>query len=429
MVDATGIDAITPVTVTNKSQVTLTIPNEGNYSVYLEAQTSCGIGKSPSIPIQVTARTLFAGLTTASTNERFGCAPHAVTFLNTSQGATSYRIDWNDGTPETITYNTNTLPHTFTKAGIYHVVLYASNDCAQNVASQTIDITVTAKPVPAFNVDNGLGCKSLTVKFTNITPDPVGGQQSDFDYSWNFGDNKSSDNTSTLRTPPAHTYDYLNSPYTVTLTVTNRTTGCSESATRTITVIAPSITEFRARPDSVQTFPNYQFSFEDQSTGNPKTWRWNFGDGSMSTQQNPIHSYADTGTYTVTLMTTNGSCGTTKTHKVRITGTPGQLYLPNAFTPSSTNEELRTFKAKGSGLRQWHMRIFNNYGQLVWETTQLNARGEPVDGWDGTFRGSPLPQGVYIWQAEASYINGSEWKGMSYNNSSPKRTGAIHLIR
>jgi len=429
VVDASGVDVITPLLVTNKSQQTITIPNEGEYSVYLEAQTTCGVGRSASVPIQVTARTLFAGITTATMAERFGCAPHVVNFNNTSQGGLTYRIDWKDGTPVTTTNKTGALVHTFTKAGRYDVVLYASNDCAQDVASQILTITVSDKPAPAFTMDNGAGCKSLTVNFVNTTPNPVNGTADDYTYNWNFGDSKSADNTSTLRTPPAHTFDYLGSPYTVTLTVTNRNSGCSESVTRTITVSTPSMSEFRARPDSVQTFPNYQFSFEDQSTSSPKTWRWNFGDGSISMQQNPSHTYADTGLYKVTLTTTNGSCGTTKIHYVRITGTPGQLYVPNAFTPSSTNQELRVFAAKGSGLSKWHMRIYNNYGQLIWETTKLDARGEPIDAWDGTYQGSPVPQGVYIWQIEANFTNGSEWKGMSYNNSSPKRTGAIHLIK
>ena len=59
----------------------------------------------------------------------------------------------------------------------------------------------------------------------------------------------------------------------------------------------------------------------------------------------------------------------------------------------------------------------------------LDANGSPVEGWDGTFKGAPAPQGAYTWQASATFVNGSEWKGMSYNNSLPKRTGTVNLIR
>jgi len=75
------------------------------------------------------------------------------------------------------------------------------------------------------------------------------------------------------------------------------------------------------------------------------------------------------------------------------------------------------------------MQIFNNYAQLVWETSTLSEKGEPVDGWDGTFKGMPAPQGVYVWQVSATFINGTEWKGNVVKDSSPKRVGVVHLIR
>lgn len=85
--------------------------------------------------------------------------------------------------------------------------------------------------------------------------------------------------------------------------------------------------------------------------------------------------------------------------------------------------------AKGSGIKTWRLQIFNNYGQLVWQTTKLNPKGEPEEGWDGTFKGVPAPQGVYQWQASATFINGTEWKGNSYRDELPKRVGSVHLIK
>ena len=55
--------------------------------------------------------------------------------------------------------------------------------------------------------------------------------------------------------------------------------------------------------------------------------------------------------------------------------------------------------------------------------------GAPLEGWDGTYKGRIVEQGVYIWQITATLLNGEEWKGMSYHNSAPSKTGAIHLIR
>jgi Zn-dependent metalloprotease/PKD repeat protein len=48
-----------------------------------------------------------------------------------------------------------------------------------------------------------------------------------------------------------------------------------------------------------------EITFEDQTTGGPNTWNWNFGDGSTSTLQNPTHVYQQDGTYTVTLIASN----------------------------------------------------------------------------------------------------------------------------
>ena len=51
-------------------------------------------------------------------------------------------------------------------------------------------------------------------------------------------------------------------------------------------------------PDSVH--------FHDLSTGNPNSWFWDFGDGSTSINQNPTHHYVSPGTYTVTLIISDG---------------------------------------------------------------------------------------------------------------------------
>lgn len=47
------------------------------------------------------------------------------------------------------------------------------------------------------------------------------------------------------------------------------------------------------------------YRFQDQSTGAPASWRWTFGDGSFSTQQNPTHAYTTPGSYAVRLRTCN----------------------------------------------------------------------------------------------------------------------------
>lgn len=81
-------------------------------------------------------------------------------------------------------------------------------------------------------------------------------------------------------------------------------------------------------PVTIEAFPTADFSsstngltttFTDLSVG-ATTWAWNFGDGGNASIQNPSHTYAGSGTYTVTLIiTTPSGCADTITHDVQIT--------------------------------------------------------------------------------------------------------------
>lgn len=78
--------------------------------------------------------------------------------------------------------------------------------------------------------------------------------------------------------------------------------------------------------------------------------------------------------------------------------------VPNAFTPNGDrlNERLPV-KVIGH-VELSYFRIFNRWGQLVFETRQLN------NGWDGLFKGLPQPQGVYVWVAEGKDLTGKTVK-------------------
>jgi PKD repeat protein len=270
------------------------------------------------------------------------------------------------------------------------------------------------------------GCTSLTVNFSNSTPGLPNQPASSFTYLWDFGDGATSNVFA-----PSHTYASRSLPYTVTLTATNGN-GCATTASKVqyINVNPPPGTEFTALPDTITTIPNYSFTFKDESKTPPVTWFWDFGDKTTSTRQNPSHTYADTGLYKVTLSTyTAFGCTDSKTHFVRIIGVPGQLYVPNVFMPTSLTPELRVFTVKGSGIKQWTMRIFNTWGQMVFETNKISAKGEPIEFWDGTYKGQDALQGAYAWQISATFINGTDWKGMVYKGATPKKAGTLNLIR
>jgi len=163
------------------------------------------------------------------------------------------------------------------------------------------------------NTTSGLG--PLAVQFTDTSTGPP------LAWNWTFGDG----GTSTLQ-HPAHTYSGANS-YTVSLTVDNGTGVGTNTKVRTnyITVYAPPLVANFISNITTGSAP-LTVPFIDISTGSPVTWAWIFGDigaGNTSTAQNPSHTYATHGRYTVNLTVTNASGGRSSLNRTSyITVTP-----------------------------------------------------------------------------------------------------------
>jgi uncharacterized protein (TIGR02145 family) len=80
-------------------------------------------------------------------------------------------------------------------------------------------------------------------------------------------------------------------------------------------------------------------NFTDESLNSPSTWQWDFGDGNSSTQQNPVHTYQNAGSYTVQLTVTNsyGSDTEIKTNYITVTS-GGGTGVPCPGVPTVTYE-------------------------------------------------------------------------------------------
>jgi PKD repeat protein len=117
---------------------------------------------------------------------------------------------------------------------------------------------------------------------------------------WSFGDG----GTSTSRNP-VHVYSSAGT-YTVTLTASNAEGSDTATKSGFITVSSAAVTPVALFHSNVTTgtVPT-SVQFLDASTNSPTSWVWSFGDGSSSTEQNPVHAYTSAGTYTVTLTATN----------------------------------------------------------------------------------------------------------------------------
>jgi PKD repeat protein len=111
---------------------------------------------------------------------------------------------------------------------------------------------------------------------------------------------------------------------------------------------APPVASFTVSGSGNQTVTR---NFTDTSTGSPTSWAWDFGDGASSTAQNPAHTFANAGTYVVTLTATNShgasenySATVTVTSQTALTLSPSTL--PNAQQSVAYSQSLST---SGSG--------------------------------------------------------------------------------
>jgi PKD repeat protein len=146
------------------------------------------------------------------------------------------------------------------------------------------------------------GTAPLSVQFTDkSTGNPLHRQ-------WNFGDSP----LTFTGTNPVHVYR-TSGTFNVTLSIADLNGTSTKKKVAFITVIAKPKAKFFA--NATYGFPPLSVQFTDRSTESPTAWSWDFGDGTNSTLQNPVHTYKKAGTYTVRLNATNtaGSGSLTKT--------------------------------------------------------------------------------------------------------------------
>ncbi len=211
---------------------------------------------------------------------------------------------------------------------------YAAWDGSTDSNLGTVTVTVgsgtctlaCAASAPATAVQNA------TVQFTgSSTPSNCAGSVS---YLWDFGDGSL---TSTFASP-THAYVL---PGTYTWTLTTSIAGVTCTRTGTITVSAPSSCTLAcgatAPATAVQgTSVQFTGSATPSSCTGSVSYVWNFGDGSAaSTAQNPVHTYASTGTFHWTLTTSIAGVTCTQSGDITITGTSGCTIACAASVPTS----------------------------------------------------------------------------------------------
>lgn len=251
----------------------------------------------------------------------YGNAPLSVDFTDLSTGnATSWYWDFGDGANAT----TKNATHVYSSSGIYTVKHRIANAVDSNWENKTNYIYVS-----------GPGGSSVTAAFhANTTSTGVGNQIQFFDdsagspdsWEWDFTNDGIVDSTAEN---PIVTYGTIGT-FSVSLTVHNGTDSSSKTKYNYITITSggPGCLgcDFSANVTAGAAPLTVQFA--DLSTGSPDEWAWNFGDGTSSTEQHPVHTYSSAGTYTVTL-TASAQNGTYSKVKVKTNYITVTDYIPS----------------------------------------------------------------------------------------------------
>lgn len=198
------------------------------------------------------------------------------------------------------------------------------------------NVTVNTAPATPTASSNSPVCTSSAINLT--TPTVTGAT-----YSWT-GPNGF---TSTQQNPTVSSATAaMAGTYSVSVTIG----GCASLAgTTSVAINSSPVAAFTASPTSTMCSGAVQFT--DNTTGNPSSWLWNFGDGQTSTTQSPAYNYITSGTYTVTLTSTN-NCGNNQIVKTNYI----TINIPNAPTATGASRcgtGTVPLTGTGTGVLHW----------------------------------------------------------------------------
>ncbi|WP_375583873.1 gliding motility-associated C-terminal domain-containing protein [Cyclobacterium xiamenense] len=361
----------------------------GTYTVLVTDRMGCSTGGTFTVaepaPLQVEV----------DQTDTLSCHGDSNGFINLaiSGGVQPYRITWADA-PELGTRNRNGL-----EAGTYTVLVSDANNC-----SQVTRVEIAQPPaleVRLFTrIDVDCEQELLTGEaWIEIT----GGSGDVFDIAWNTGDRN-----------VLETQFFEDGVIEVRVRDEN---GCSVEVSEVVTMpLAFSNASFVYTVLSTgvegEILVNDPVQFRDQTLGNVFTWDWDFGDGTKSNEQHPIHAYTRPGTYTIRLTTFDVLGCVSETEQTVEVVSSYRILIPNAFSPNGDGLNDR-FVPKLRGIDDFEMHVFNKWGELVYSSfSQEDA------GWDGTLNGKLSPNGNYVYKIIFTAVDGE----------TGSRTGVFTLI-
>jgi gliding motility-associated-like protein len=374
-----------------------------------------------------------------SANVTSGCAPLIVQFQDLStNNPTSWKWDLGNGTTSTQKNPTAT----YFNPGSYTVKLIVENASGKDSLIKNQYIIVNDAPTVNFIASVTNGCYPLNVQFTDFS---VPNSGTNTEWTWDFGDGSSS----SLQNP-SHTY-IVQGSFSVTLRVKN-SLGCFKFQNKPnyINTLGGTLSSFSIGSSTSCGAPA-TVSFINNSTGTGAlSYLWNFGDGVTATQITPTHVYANAGSYTVTLITTNnagcsdtlvkqnivnvGTVAANFTQTSNCAGTP--ILFTNTSTPtvvsalwkfsdgttSTQINAVKTFATPGT----YQVKMIANFGNCVDSITKtLVITAKPIASFTQSSNGACLPPVQINFNSTSSGATTYSWDfgdGGTANTISPSHT-------
>lgn len=285
-----------------------TYTTDSSFAVSLTVTSPNGCTNTLSLPGYVNIVPPVAAL---SADTLRGCLPLEVNFSDSSSATGNIiRWQWDFGDGNTSTAANPT--HIYTDPGIYNVSLIIENDqgCVDTVVRNNY-VRAGNKPNADFTEGTTDICLYGSVTFTDLSQGDVN------QWLWQFGDGQAS-----VDENPTYAYSDTGT-FTVTLIAISN--GCAD------TLVKPDL--MHVSPPDARIFivqdcaTPYEIEYQDNSLA-ADTWFWNFGDGTTSTDRDPIHTYASRGVYTVSLTVedTVSGCFDIEAWEVTITDPVADFY-------------------------------------------------------------------------------------------------------
>jgi gliding motility-associated-like protein len=326
-------------------------------------QTAVGSG-TVTVPV-------FQPLTATSSPDITEICPYLPATLSAtaSGGAEDYTYQWSAGSENLGTNATqDVLPSTSTT---YNVLI---TDRCGNVTTEQVIYTITSPPLTLSMSPAQLICPGDSA-FVSVTASGGFGQ---FYYNWLIN----GATTDGIWVKPSETTSYI-------VSVSDECQTFAIEGTALVEVIRPNA-DFAISSHTL--FEGLPITFQNLTSGGV-TYVWSFGDGNSSTMVHPNNTYQIPGTYTVTLIATNQlGCKDTVSKPIIILP-EYYIYVPNAFTPDG-NRSNSYFSASTVNIAQLNVKIFNRWGELIFESNELDF------AWDGTYKGLKVQDGIFVYKIE-----------------------------